>query len=225
MNDKKEKLRTMISSRYMIMLSALILLFLLVFIVFADKVQKNELQQFDYTIIEFIQSRISEQLTVWMKAITFLGGKHWVVPALLISSVLIALYRKRYAVFLLATTAFGSVLNIVLKAWFHRERPDFHVLIEQGGYSFPSGHSMGAFIFYTALMIVLVKISKRRSVDWVIGCLFALLILAIGISRIYLGVHYPSDVVAGYAAGGFWVCLCSLALRYYERQKEMDEHL
>ena len=72
------------------------------------------------------------------------------------------------------------------------------------------------FILYSAIAIVLVKISRKTVVDILIIVLFAFLVLAIGISRIYLGVHYPSDVVAGFAAGGFWVCLCTLALNYYE---------
>lgn len=210
-----------LNKKYFVMSIALLLIFLLIFIVCVEKLEKNQLQQFDFTIIEYIQSRISPTLTTWMKAITFFGGKAWLVPALLIVSVAAAFYSKRYGVYLFLSTGIGALLNVMLKEWFQRERPDFYILITQGGYSFPSGHSMSSFIFYTSLAVVLSKISKRKSVDYIIAILFACLVVAIGISRIYLGVHYPSDVLAGYAAGGFWVCLCSLVLTYYEQRKKL----
>ena len=210
-----------LNKKYFVMSITLLMIFLLIFVVCVEKLEKNQLEQFDFTIIEYVQSRISPTLTIWMKAITFFGGKAWIVPALLIVSVATAFYKKRYGVYLFLSTGIGALLNVILKEWFQRERPDFYTLITQGGYSFPSGHSMSSFIFYTSLAVVLAKISKKKSVDCVIAILFTFLVCAIGISRIYLGVHYPSDVLAGFAAGGFWVCLCSLVLNYYEQRKKL----
>jgi len=202
--------------RYFIYTSILILIFAFVFFELAGKLQANELKHFDYTVIEKIQSHISPEFTAVMKFITFFGGKTWTVTAVLVSALLFALYKKRYAVYMILTCGFGAVFNLLLKDWFHRERPNFYQLIVESGYSFPSGHSMSSFILYSAIAVLLAKISKRTIVDTMIIVLFVFLVLAIGISRIYLGVHYPSDVVAGFAAGGFWVCLCTLALNYYE---------
>ncbi len=209
-----------LTKKYFIKSTVLLLAFLLVFIICANQVKENQLQQFDFMVIEFVQSRISQVLTVWMKAITFFGGKAWLVPALLVSSIAVAFFKKRYGIYLFLTTGTGALLNALLKQWFQRERPNFYTLITQGGYSFPSGHSMSSFIFYISLAIVLAKISRWKSVDVVITILFVCLVFAIGISRIYLGVHFPSDVLAGFAAGGFWVCFCTIVLNYFEKRQD-----
>ena len=223
MNNHQEEQISQANVKYFTYLCIMLVLCAFVFIELAGKVQADELKHFDYTVIELIQSQIAEKWTALMKVITFFGGKTWTVLAIAISAILFAFYKKRYALYIILTCGLGAALNLVLKGWFQRERPNFYQLIVESGYSFPSGHSMGSFILYSAIAVVLVKISKKTVVDAVIIILFALLVLAIGISRIYLGVHYPSDVVAGFAAGGFWVCLCTLALNYYEfRMKKQN---
>lgn len=202
--------------KYFIYLSILLVMFAFVFVEVAENLQANELKDFDYQFIALVQSQITPKWTALMKFITFFGGKTWTILAIVISAILFAFYKKRYAVYMILTCGLGAAFNLVLKDWFQRERPNFYQLIVESGFSFPSGHSMGSFILYSAIAIVLVKISKRTIVDMFIVIFFAFLVLSIGISRIYLGVHYPSDVVAGFAAGGFWVCLCTLALNYYE---------
>lgn len=204
------------------MIFVLISVYSFVFIELVDELRENELRNFDYRIIEFVQTRISEKATIVMKSITFLGGKAWLITVVIISSIFFSFFKKRYAVYLLLSSGLGSVFNLFLKWLFQRERPDFYPLIVEEGYSFPSGHSMGSFIFYTSVAVVLAKISKNKWLDAFIIFLFVLLVLSIGISRIYLGVHYPSDVVAGFAAGGLWVCICGLVLNYYEFRKRIE---
>ena len=189
------------------------------FLIAAKKVRADELRDFDGKIIDFIQGHITSSLTAFMEGITFFGGKTWIIAAVLILTVLFFFVKRRYAVYLLVTSATGSLLNILLKQLFQRERPDIYPLITVEGYSFPSGHSMGSFIFYISLAVVLSKWSKSKLLDSVIILLFAILIMLIGISRIYLGVHYPSDVIAGFCAGGCWVIICSMALHNYESRK------
>ncbi|WP_254052724.1 phosphatase PAP2 family protein [Bacillus sp. V59.32b] len=179
--------------------------------------KENELEQFDSAIIQFIQGQISDQLTSIMKVLTFFGSIPWfIMAAIAVSIFLVLSHKKRYAVFLLFTSWTGLVLNLVLKWMFKRERPDLLPIIAENGFSFPSGHSMGSFVFYGALAVILVRISKHAFLDWIFGSLCALIILFIGISRIYLGVHYPSDVIGGFAAGGAWLTICGLGLRYFE---------
>lgn len=206
--------------QYMILIACLIAVYAYVFLGLVDGLKENELRSFDYRIIEFIQSHISDQLTVVMKAITFLGGKLGLVLGVLITSTIFFFYKKRYAVYLILSSGLGGLFNAYLKWLFQRERPDFYPLIVEHGYSFPSGHSMASFIFYTSLAVVLAKVAKNKFLDILIAILFTIIVLLIGISRIYLGVHYPSDVIAGFTAGGFWVCLCGLALNYYEFRRE-----
>ena len=204
---------------YLILMGVLFLLLWMGFFIAAKKLRADELRDFDGKIIGFIQGHISESLTAFMTGITFFGGKTWIIAAVLLLTIFFFFIKRRYAVYLLLTSATGSVLNLLLKQLFQRERPDIYPLITVEGYSFPSGHSMGSFIFYISLAVVLSKWSKSRLLDSLIVLLFAALIILIGISRIYLGVHYPSDVIAGYCAGGGWVIICTLALHYYETRK------
>jgi undecaprenyl-diphosphatase len=94
-----------------------------------------------------------------------------------------------------------------LKLVFHRARPDLHRLIEIGGYSFPSGHATNAFALYGILTFLLWRHISPQSGRILLIFISALMILMIGISRIYLGVHYPSDVIAGYFISGFWLMM------------------
>ncbi|MGM9922929.1 MAG: phosphatase PAP2 family protein [Bacillus sp. (in: firmicutes)] len=217
----KQELLSKKAIQYMIMIAALLAAYSFIFFEIVDELKENELEKFDFKIIEFVQSHISDQLTAYMKAITFMGGQTGLILAVLLSSVIFFFYKKRYAVYLVLSSALGGLFNYFLKWLFQRERPDFYRLIEADGYSFPSGHSMAAFIFYTSLAVVLAKVAKNKLLDFAIAVFFTILVLLIGISRIYLGVHYPSDVIAGFAAGGFWVCLCGLTLNYYELRRRV----
>ncbi|CAH0347298.1 phosphatase PAP2 family protein [Bacillus sp. CECT 9360] len=208
------KIKTIV---YFTFIAMLLALYFFTFTKFAEKLKEKELEQFDTPIIQFIQGRISDQLTSIMKVLTFFGSVPWFIMAAIAISIFLVLFqKKRYAVFLLFTSWSGLVLNFMLKWMFKRERPDLLPIIAENGFSFPSGHSMGSFVFYGALAVILVRISKYALLDWIFGSLCALIILLIGISRIYLGVHYPSDVVGGFAAGGAWLTICGLGLRYFE---------
>jgi undecaprenyl-diphosphatase len=98
-----------------------------------------------------------------------------------------------------------AVLDITLKLAFLRPRPVAYFGTAPTTYSFPSGHAMGSFCFYGVLAAILAARAKSRRTKWCIWAGAALLIGMIGFSRVYLGVHYPSDVIAGYCAGAVWV--------------------
>jgi undecaprenyl-diphosphatase len=124
-------------------------------------------------------------------------------------SVVITLYlnkHRRGAIIFTITTIGASLLLVSLKLAFRRARPEpFFDTILPASYSFPSGHSLASFCFYGALAaIITVRIEKLwlKTLVWLAA---AILISLIGISRIYLGVHYPSDVLAGFAVGLIWV--------------------
>ncbi|UOK59735.1 phosphatase PAP2 family protein [Bacillus sp. OVS6] len=97
---------------------------------------------------------------------------------------------------------------------FKRDRPTFNPLITESGYSFPSGHSMVSFSFLGILAYLLTLMVKKKSLKVLIMALFFFIVFLIGFSRIYLGVHYPSDVIAGFAAGGAWLVICIVALKF-----------
>ena len=176
------------------------------------KLQSGDLQKFDYPIIEMIQSTISERLTPIVKGITFFGGKVWIMTVVIIGAICFVYVDKLYSFYLIFSCGFSSIFNLILKEWIGRPRPSFYPILEETGYSFPSGHSMNSFVLYITIALILTKLLKsnvKLLIVWVLG---SLIVIAIGTSRIYLGVHYPSDVLAGFVAGGFWVCFCSFMI-------------
>lgn len=127
------------------------------------------------------------------------------------------------------TVLIGSgFLNSWVKVIYRRVRPDqIDHLIEQGGYSFPSGHAMGSMIVYGGLLFLIIRYlaTRRRSLGWLKWALilfFGLLILSIGLSRIYVGVHYPSDVIAGFSLGLTWLSFSIAALGLKFTSKEFQ---
>ncbi|KIL45341.1 phosphatase PAP2 family protein [Jeotgalibacillus soli] len=180
-----------------------------VFIELSEELNENALHAFDDSFIQLIQGQISEPLTILMIWITTLANSS-ILIFFGIVLVTVLLYKKQaaLAVFIAVTNLLGGGFNWLLKSVFSRERPNLEVLIEQGGYSFPSGHAMGSIIFYGSLSVVIIMMTNRKSISYLTGVLSSLLILLIGISRIYLGVHFPSDIVAGFAAGAAWLTIC-----------------
>jgi undecaprenyl-diphosphatase len=152
---------------------------------------------------------VSPRMTLVMQTISMFGT----LPALgSLSLAVIAWllkvksHRRLYA--FVASMAGGAILNQLLKLYFHRARPE-SPLVMSHGYSFPSGHSMGSMLFFGSLAYVIFFTIERRHVLRIVAVLAcALAVLAIGASRIYLGVHYFTDVVAGYAAGLCWMAVC-----------------
>ncbi|MEA3319245.1 MAG: phosphatase PAP2 family protein [Bacillota bacterium] len=136
---------------------------------------------------------------------SYIGSKLFFYPALVVMTLFILFKRKWYlGLFLWANLVGVRMLNTLLKTIFSRDRPDLDHIVEAGYYSFPSGHSMNSMAFYgaiTFLCYLLIKKSWLRN-TLMIFCLF--LIGLIGLSRIYLGVHYPLDVLGGFLMGASW---------------------
>lgn len=112
--------------------------------------------------------------------------------------VFLFIFRNWYGIFLTASTILSIVTNSIIKYIIRRARPDYLRLIKQGGYSFPSGHAMISVAIYGVLFYLVIKKIKNKVLKIVLSSLLIFIILAIGISRIYVGVHYPTDVIAGY---------------------------
>lgn len=162
---------------------------------------------FDSSVISAVQSWESPGLTTVMKLFTLIGtGMQVTVIALVIMALLYFVLGHRSELILFACVVIGSpLLNEVLKLIFQRARPEINRIIEVNGFSFPSGHSMSAFSLYGILAFLLWKHIRSGAGRIILLIASASLILAIGISRIYLGVHYPSDVIGGYLASGCWL--------------------
>lgn len=186
---------------------------ILIFGKLAEDVMYHELTFLDTRVTKFVMEYSSQKMTLLMKFITTLGSVEILVPIALLTVFILYKQKKRYWDSLLVVTALsgGWLLDELLKSIFHRPRPEVAMLIKVSGYSFPSGHAMVSVAFYGFLAyLVWLNRFKFRYLA-IIGTV--MLVILIGISRIYLGVHYPSDVFAGFVAGGFWLTGCILAMQ------------
>ena len=168
---------------------------------------------FDKTITHLIRYYTNPEITGVMKGVTLLGSPSVVfLIAIGTISVFLILRRQLLEPLFLTIAATGSwLLSDLLKWSFHRPRPTVNQLLHVTGYSFPSAHSMVSMAFYGAMVYLFWMYLPSPRWRWFLTSSLFLLIVFIGISRIYLGVHYPSDVLAGFIAGGIWLTCCVLA--------------
>jgi len=188
----------------------------------ADEMAEGDAARFDDWARSGIHLAASPAVTFAMRGVTVLGG-----PLVLFSLSLVVgvgfFVKKNYRamILLIATVVGSSLLNEVLKASFHRTRPlPFFDITAPNSYSFPSGHALMSFCFYSSMAALISRRSKSRTVRITVWALASVLILAIGVSRIYLGVHYPSDVVAGFAAAFIWVMFIVIVDRAIPRKDD-----
>jgi undecaprenyl-diphosphatase len=178
----------------------------------------NKITAFDTAVTSFIQGLNTPLLTSIMKFFTFIGaGVPIAVIAVLIMILLFIVFKHRRELVLFIAVLVGSaLLNLLLKTVFHRARPDLNRLIEITGYSFPSGHAMAAVTLYGILTYLLWKHISSKVGRSLLLIFSAIMIIMIGLSRIYLGVHYPSDVIAGFLASGAWL---AFSIWFYRRKR------
>lgn len=195
---------------------------LMAFIMISEDVINKELSVFDNGIYRFIASFITEDMTDFMQFLSYCGSVMVLVPITLIIVMTIRKSKKYsfYSWMIGANLLTSSVLDEIFKLLFHRQRPNLVRLISAPGFSFPSGHSMIGLCFYGFLAYLICANSKSRW-RYFLVLPFALLILSIGISRIYLGVHYASDVIGGFSAGLAWLAIfITISNRIYRTYSE-----
>lgn len=185
------------------------------FIDLAEMVHANspKLQKIDTSIHAWAISRRSPTATSFFSLMSTIGGP--VGLGILGAVVVIALlFQKRYGwvLYLFVTVGGGTLLSMELKRYFARARPDLAEMLRQAqGYSFPSGHAMGSTVVFGALSYLAFRTATRWSVKTAALALGITLVIAISLSRVYLGVHWISDVVAGISGGTLWVAITTVA--------------
>jgi membrane-associated phospholipid phosphatase len=182
---------------------AVLSLFLFAWI--GDGVAHDRTAGLDLAIRNQVHAYASPQLTKAMIFISFLGGDGLTAAAILSVIAFLVFHWRREALWMVVTILGALVLDLSLKYAFHRPRPVPFFVPVPYTYSFPSGHSLFSFCFYGVLAGLLTRRIQSRMGRVLIWTLAALLVAAIGLSRVYLGVHYPSDVIAGYLAASLWV--------------------
>lgn len=183
-----------------------------------EDVLSQETIRFDAPILSWMHAQRTPVYTQFMLFSSQLGSQGILVLAILSVIALSYKHHRRDAVIFLSILLVGVGLNLALKSAFVRPRPSLDPLVLERSYSFPSGHAMNSTIFYASLSYFVFRRIKRQRLrqSLLMGCI--VIIGLIGLSRVYLGVHYPSDVLAGYAIGLLWflmVLLFSRILRFY----------
>ena len=170
------------------------LISLVIFSLIAYLVINNLTVSFDSSIYNLVHSN-NNSLNGFYKFITSFASE---IMILFISVIFLIFKNKRYGFFVILNAILIWGLNVFLKLIFMRDRPYDLMIINESGYSFPSGHAMAALGFYGFIIYLLWQFNLEKKVKYIFSALLGFLIILIGISRIYLGVHYASDVIAGY---------------------------
>ena len=167
------------------------------FLALAEDVFNKEIMNGDIIGYKIISTfLISDFATPIAKFITNFGGAIFLITLTIVLLVLIK--NKKIGISIFSNLVIVTILNQLLKAILQRPRPTEYRIVEETGYSFPSGHSMVSMAFYGYLIYLIYKYVKNKYIKWISIVLLSILVCSIGISRIYLGVHYTSDVLGGF---------------------------
>ena len=188
---------------------------IILFAVILENVLDNDIANFDSYIFNSIKNIRTEVLTRILNTITQFGDAVILITISLLS--LIILKNKKIGIMVSLNLATIAGLNKILKHIIQRPRPIGDRLIEEGGYSFPSGHSMASMAFYGLIIYLIFKKVKNKKLKNILIILLSVLISTIGISRIYLGVHYASDVIAGFLFSIAYLILFTSIVKKSER--------
>jgi undecaprenyl-diphosphatase len=201
------------------------------FIEIADAVLEGETHALDSYVIQMLRN--PADLTdprgpLWVEElgrdVSALGGVAVLTFVVLTAAGFLWIsHRRRATVFLLACVATGVALSQVLKSAFDRPRPDI-VSHEAAVYtaSFPSGHSLMAAIVYLTLAVLLARTLHRRATRGYVIFLAIVVVVSVGVSRVYLGVHWPTDVLAGWSVGAGWALFCGILANWLAHRGTLD---
>ena len=191
---------------------------LFAFISIANMIFKEKKQDFDQHAFNFLAKNISDVNTDVMQVFTFLGTHTFLIPAnlALVAWFLFIKKHRWYSISVPVVALSSLLLMFFLKMIFHRDRPLSPLLQAAQGYSFPSGHATMSITFYGLIIFLVWQNVKSVLLKWTLTILLGLLIIFIGVSRVYLRVHYASDVLAGFCIGLMWLFLSLWILKRIE---------
>lgn len=189
-----------------------------IFIELTEFLKEDLLAQYDRWISDYVVSFRTPWLTDYFIFITNVGDFYGYLIMLGVAIVATLLYFKnwKYILQTVFVLILASLSNVMLKRFVDRARPGTEHLVVVETLSYPSGHAMSAIAFYGFIVYLVYRFELRPLLKWSIIFLLIVIILSIGISRIYLGVHFPSDIAGGYIAGLIWVFFCILLFNLAE---------
>ena len=189
------------------------------FLAIAEDVFNKEIMSGDIIGYKLVSTfLISNFATPIAKFITNFGGAIFLIALTIVLLVLIK--NKKIGISIFSNLVIVTILNQLLKAILQRPRPTEYRIVEETGYSFPSGHSMVSMAFYGYLIYLIYKYVKNKYIKWISIVLLSILVCSIGISRIYLGVHYTSDVLGGFLISISYLVIYISAINKFLLDKE-----
>lgn len=174
----------------------LALICIIIFLDVLEDVLDNEIVNFDNVVYSKVVYFKSNMTTNLFKIITFFGSPIAFISICILSFIFVK--NKKISTNITINLAICGTFNFVLKNIIKRNRPIGYRLVEESGFSFPSGHSMASMAFYGLIIYFIFKFVKNKKIKIPLIIVLSILIVLVGMSRIYLGVHYPSDVLAGF---------------------------
>lgn len=187
----------------------------------ADMVFEDKGVAFDQHIFDLIRPLVSSTLTNVMLVITFLGSQNFLLPAniLLILYYLLVRENKKGAFQILTISLTSVIAMFAIKFFLQRERPLTPLIAKVHGYSFPSGHTFTSVTFYGIIAYIVYRNIKNVCLRRLIIVLLIIFVFLVGFSRVYLRLHYASDVIAGFCLGLMWLILAEVFLVKTKRTK------
>ena len=200
------------------------------FAALAGEVMEGDTQAFDRTVLLALRQPGTlaplgpPAVQEAARDITALGGVAVLAMGIgIVAGFLILDGKRNMALFVCGSVVSGMIMGTLLKDIFQRPRPDLVPRVAYfSGASFPSGHSMMSAVTYLTLGALLARSHERKRLKAYFLLLAVLLTFAIGVTRVYLGVHWPTDVLAGWTAGAVWATLCWLAARSLQRRRTLE---
>jgi undecaprenyl-diphosphatase len=192
----------------LIVVIVLFILSLLVFFYITDEIIEDRNNAFDNAAFAFIHPFINASNTTFMRIVTVFGSHIFLIPANIILALIFLFKKHRWYSLRVPVVSLGSFLVMSsLKLLFSRPRPDDPVYQAAMGFSYPSGHAMSAMTFFGLLIFLVWNRVHQRKVRALLIIFLVVFILLIGFSRVYLRVHYASDVLAGFSMGVIWLVI------------------
>ena len=194
MKDKLVGLKNFLLNNYKLLIMFVCIIILLFLI---EDVMDKDIMTFDETGYSIVSKYlITDTLTPIAKIITFFGSAYWLIGLSIF--LLLIIKNKKIGISISINLGLAALTNFLLKQILQRPRPIGHRIIDESGYSLPSGHSMVSMAFYGFLIYLVYKKVENKHLKSFLIAVLLVLTINIGISRIYLGVHYTSDVIAGF---------------------------
>jgi undecaprenyl-diphosphatase len=203
-----------------------------IFFKLASEVMEGDTMAFDRLVITSLRDAANPAMPLgprWLNTamldLTAFGGVSGLtVLTMIVAGYLLVAGKKATALFLIAAVASGATLGTLLKLGFERPRPEIVAhLVQVNTTSFPSGHAMNSAVVYLTLGALLARTEPDWRVRTYIVAVAIALTAVIGFSRVYLGVHWPSDVLAGWVVGAIWAVLCSFIARALQARRTIEQ--